>query len=373
MGDVKAWADEHIMGLHRRLALARQIEASAPGVQPFVQLDESSISTATQAEVDAAAEQVADALNSGGTVDEAILSLLEQHKNDPYFAAALAKRVDLEKVALTVHNAGTPPNLGYSTDPMGDQQKWKTNYTRLLDSLGQTLGLASRGTGDVAPPKGWNQKWIDLIASTSGSPWVPSNLALVVSRGRWSTEFSVGLTQAIYALETGDRGHRGMWNVLANPGQYMGATTPDGQQAYDPLALVLQAVARDPAAAISLIQGSPTVTIEHDGHSLQVSSFVDYLMTQRKWPVDNGLAAGQVLAAAVKPFAGSGVDGQTAIMNQIQFRSESFAAEVAARSQESRGGRTWGTSSSTCWGSSRSWGRPPTASTLAGTTSRVTS
>lgn len=53
-----------------------------------------------------------------------------------------------------------------------------------------------------------------------------ATLALVFSRGTWSADMSVELTQAIVELETGESGYRDMWKMEAYPvGTYLGALT----------------------------------------------------------------------------------------------------------------------------------------------------
>lgn len=125
----------------------------------------------------------------------------------------------------------------------------------------------------------------------------------MVSRGTWSTDLTVGLTQAIYDLETGDQVFRGMWqqDAYGLSSDYFGARLPGGIEAYDPLALVLQAVSRDPEAGMRLFEESGTTTVVVDGEDVTVSAFMDYLISQRKWPVDQGEAAGAMILAAATP------------------------------------------------------------------------
>ena len=329
--DVLSWADDEVRGLHRRLAMAQQIEASTPGVQMYAQFDEDDVSTKSQAQVEADAQKVADYLEEGGEIPQEILDLLAEGQNDPYFARALAERVDLEDLSNTIAGAGMPPQpSGYDPDYQEKLEAWRQDYDALLDGLGQTMGLASRGTGDVAPPEGWSQQWIDAITTTD-PPGQASRLAAVVSRGRWSTDFTVELTQALYDYETGDEGHKGMWNASAHPlGTYVGATLPDGTQAYDPMALVLEAVAKDPEAGMRIFEESGTTTVEVDGEDHEVSAFMDYLISQRRWPVDDGEAAGQMILAAATPYEGGSVYSAE-VADDAYWASEAFKQEVESR------------------------------------------
>ncbi|WP_169316047.1 DNA/RNA non-specific endonuclease [Serinicoccus profundi] len=332
--DVLSWADDEIRGLRRRLALAQQIEASTPGVQVYAQFDEDDVSTKSQAQVEADAQKVADYLEEGGEIPQEVLDLLAEGKNDPYFAQALAERADLEDLSNTIMTVGHPPPAsGMDPDYQEDLEQWRQDYDALLGGLGETMGLASRGTGDVAPPEGWNQQWIDAITTTD-PPGQASRLAAVVSRGRWSSDFTVELTQALYDYETGEDGHEGMWNQSAYPmGSYLGARLPDGTEAYDPMALVLQAVAQDPEAGMRLVKEADRTTVEVDGESHEVSSFVDYLLTQRKWPVDDGAAAGDMLASSITPYEGGSTYSLT-VGEDVRLVSTAFEEEVLARTED---------------------------------------
>lgn len=333
--DVLTWADGEVRGLHRRLAMAQQLEASTPGVQMYAQFDEDDVSTKSQAEVEADAQTVADYLEEGGEVPQEVLDLLAEGKNDPYFAQALAERVDLEDLSNTLSGVGYPPSHTMSDpDYQADLEAWRQDYDALLGGLGETMGLASRGTGDVAPPEGWNQQWIDAITTTE-PPGQASRLAAVVSRGRWSTDFTVGLTQALYDYETGDEGHKGMWQASAYPmgSSYYGARLPDGTEAYDPMALVLQAVAKDPEAGMRLFEESGTTTVTVDGDDKEVSVFMDYLISQRRWPVDDGEASGDMIIAAATPFEGGSVYSAE-VADDAYWASEAFREEVESRGDD---------------------------------------
>ncbi|OLT41815.1 hypothetical protein BJF86_02025 [Serinicoccus sp. CNJ-927] len=332
--DVLSWADGEVRGLHRRLAMAQQIEASTPGVQMYAQFDEDDVSTKSQAQVEADAKKVADYLEEGGEIPQEILDLLAEGQNDPYFAQALAERVDLEDLSNTIAGAGMPPQpSGYDPDYQEKLEAWRQDYDALLDGLGQTMGLASRGTGDVAPPEGWSQQWIDAITTTD-PPGQASRLAAVVSRGRWSTDFTVELTQALYDYETGEEGYRGMWGQSSYPmGSYVGARLPDGTEAYDPMALVLEAVAKDPEAGMRLVKEAGRTTVEVEGESHQVSSFVDYLLTARKWPVDDGAAAGEMLSSSITPYEGGSTYSLT-VGEDVRLVSKAFEEEVLARTED---------------------------------------
>lgn len=335
---VKSWADGEIRGLHRRLAMARMIEASTPGVQLYVQFDESTLSTKSDAEIAADVETVREWVeDGGGEIPEEVLAILEGGAADPYFARALAEQLDPAELGHAVRNAGAAGD--YALDPwdpdyQAEREALIDRYDRLLSALGTTLGLASQGTGDVAPPENFQTEWIEAMTGEDRMPGISANLALVFSRGTWSSEMSVGLTQAIVELETGDDGMRGMWQMEAYPmGTYLGALTPDGQQAYDPLALVLQGVANNPEAAVRIFEESGSTTVTVDGQDHEVSSLMDYLISQRRWPVDAGAGAREVIMAGATPHEGGSVYSAV-VASDARLAALAFEEEIIARAEE---------------------------------------
>jgi hypothetical protein len=336
---VVSWMQDEIAGLRRRLALAISIEASTPGVQSFVQLDESLISTKTPAEAAALADKVADKIEDGdGDFDDDILKVLEENSVDPYFASALAKRLSPEEVANFAQSMGSRREsiASYSTDP-DELKDFDAQYTRWLDGLGKTLGIATmQGGSDLKLPDDYSQQWLSAMTDSDKTrPGEASWLALVVSRGTWSTDFTVDLTRGIYNHER-DVDMRGMWQMDAFPvggSTYVGAVEPGGTQAYDPLALLLKAVGRDQDAAIELFTRTEKVTVEVDGQQQTSDAFLKYLIAERRWPVDDGEGAKLAIAAGMTPKLGGSVDSALVAQyanTMIKYKT----AEIEARADD---------------------------------------
>lgn len=311
--NVVSWLEGEVAGLRRRLAMAVAIEASTPGVQSFVQFDEGKISTNTPEQAKALADQVAKELKDGD-IDAGTLQVLTDNKVDPYFASALAKQLSPEDISLIAQNMNGQRQeiLRDSLREPGDLEEFDKRYSSMLDGLGQSLGLASQQTGaDLKLPSDYNQNWLDAMTKEGVTrPGQASWLALVMSRGTWSKDFTVDITRGIYQHEK-DLDMRGMWQMDAYPGgmgTYLGAVAPGGQQVYDPLALALQAVGRNPAAAMELMAHGDTSTVAVDGKDVTVNAFVKYLIAERKWPVDDGQGAKEAIAAGMTPTLGGSTD-----------------------------------------------------------------
>ncbi|WP_456789698.1 DUF6571 family protein [Cellulomonas sp. P5_C5] len=319
---VSTWIDAQLPGLRRRLALARHIEAQVPGFQGYVQLDESTVPTTTPAEAKERADRAAHLIEEYGSdedLPQELVDLLAENGTDPYFAYQLALQVSPEEIADLVIDASNTRrslvrNSSLSPD-IEDVEKFDGQYEALLDGLGTTFGTATQGTGDHALPPGYATSWSDAI--TDESPETlgqASALGLVVSRGSFSTPFLTTLATDVYDYER-QVDTRDMWyNRAHSMSEGYGAIDPvhgDEEGAptgyteyYDPLAGIMAAVGRNPEAAHQLFGTGPTVTIEGGGKSATTNAFLEYVLVQRRWPVDDGEGSNAAIAAAITPFEG---------------------------------------------------------------------
>jgi hypothetical protein len=337
---VVAWMQGQIPGLRRRLALAVAIEASKPGLQSFVQFDESLVSTRSPAEAADLADEIADKIEKSDTeLDSDLLAVLEDNSVDPYFASALAKRLSPEELAQFVKGMASRRDV-LASDSMRDPDAlpaFDDQYGRWLDGLGRTLGIATMQKGaDLALPDDYTEQWLAQMTDVeTGVPGDASALALIVSRGTWSTDFTVDLTKGLWDYEKAVD-LPGMWQRDAYPslgGGYVGAVEPGGQQAYDPLALVLKAVGRDQDAALELFARGDKVTVQVDGHDQTSTAFLKYLLTERRWPVDDGQGAKEAIVAGMTPKLGGSVD--SALVAQYANAMIAYKqAEIEARADD---------------------------------------
>jgi hypothetical protein len=339
---VVGWLQGEIVGLRRRLAMAIKIEASTPGVQSFVQFDESSISTKTPAQAKALADKVAQNIrDGGGEIDPEILKILSENSADPYFASALAKQLSPEQIGQFVQNTGSRREYLSMYNASTDPQKIKDfdrDYAALLNGLGTALGIATQQTGpDLKLPADYTQKWTEAMVGDKKRPGQASWLALVVGRGTWSKEFTVGVTKAVYDYER-KIDLPGTWQRDSYPGGsgYIGAVEPGGGRAYDPLASLLKAVGRNQDAALELFAKGPTTKIEVDGKQVEVNGMLKYLISERRWPTDKGQAAQEAIAAGMTPRLGGSTDSIQVAQDAsalIKFK----VAEIEARAGEDKG------------------------------------
>jgi hypothetical protein len=316
---VLAWLEEELPGLRRRLALARVIEASTPGIQTHVAFDDGAISTRTPAAVREDAGRVAEAINGGGDqISDELLGLLEGNSLDPYFAQALAEQVDPHalagfmsavegrRLALAAGSAGT-------SDSGRELQGWNARYDRFLDGVGTALGLATQNSGDLAAPAGFTQAWATAMTDP-GRPGDASRLALVISRGGFAGDFLLAVTRQVVAAERGGARspYRGKdyWYAGTHTGaDSFAAVDPDPHgpgytDAYDPLASLLAAVGRSPQAAYALFSQGQSATVTVGGADVAVNGSLHYLLTERQWEASAAHGLSVAIRAAVTPVPG---------------------------------------------------------------------
>lgn len=345
LSGVAAWLDGQIPGLRRRLALAQAIEARTPGWARYVQIDESTLVTTSPEQARADARRTAELLadfDDGDVPDEA-LDLLAAYADDPYFAHALATAMSTQTVPDLVLRMSRERELFQQGLPDAEQMAgFDDQYTRLLDGLGGSLGLATHGSGDLALPADYAKSW--SVAMTAPPPTdggdgqygMAGALGLVVAHGSWSTPFLTDVAGEVYEEErrAGEDGRR-VWDPRSYPqgSGYVGAVAPDGSYAYDPLASVLSAMGRNPPAAAQFLGSGGMTTVPVDGQDVTVSSVLKYLMTERRWPVDGAAGAKDAAVAAITPSLGASSAGTT-IASQARAVLDYRAAELEAREDD---------------------------------------
>lgn len=193
---VWTWMDDRIRDLNRRLALARLIAGSTPGMPGVgvVEIDEDMIADLSDAQIKALVDELAGKMEVGDAeyskdVDPRVLELLDQYAHDPYFAKALAERVSpeqLDRYLLAINSHRHPVNF---SDESGVQD-FDARYNRLLNGLGMAFGLASQGTGDLEVP-GMTERWTTYIEQAAQFPnGAVQRLTLVMSRASAPTSSS---------------------------------------------------------------------------------------------------------------------------------------------------------------------------------------
>ncbi len=152
---VSQWIQDELPGLRRRLAMAQDLlgEGGAgthptehrPVPRPYVG-DESDISTKPVEESYSAGRATAQRFGAPGN-DETrrqLVADLEANQHDPYYARELVHTADPETLVQAVVQAGDD---------------------ELAQLTAATVATAARGTGELAPPPGYEEQWAALRES----------------------------------------------------------------------------------------------------------------------------------------------------------------------------------------------------------------
>lgn len=288
------WVNDALVPTRRRLAMAQAIEAATPSAGTFVQFDESVLSTKTPAQAAADAKQAVQYLREGNT--PALIKLLSAEGYDPYFAKVFAQQASCRALESYVGSFSLYNQLKHGVDPK--------QYETVLTALGQTLGLATRGQGDLALGPGWTTNFLQYMTapkyddpnSESGfrqhqtDMGLRSALMLIFARGAWSTPF---LQQATLRIKACDKGGEPYWlDVTGGPR----AISPQGREFADPVVALMSALAHNPAAARWAFTQGGTTSMPVDGHDVPVNSFIHYVLLDHDYFQNSSDASAAVLA-----------------------------------------------------------------------------
>ncbi|WP_198664337.1 hypothetical protein [Jiangella endophytica] len=152
---VHAWIEEELPGLRRRLAMAQDLlggggigtqpDEHHPTPRPYVG-DESQISTKPAHESYDAGRTTARhfATPHGDETTRTLVTELRANRHDPYYAREVAHTADPETLVRAVVQAGDD---------------------ELTELTAATVATAARGTGELAPPAGYEEQWAALRES----------------------------------------------------------------------------------------------------------------------------------------------------------------------------------------------------------------
>lgn len=337
-----AWARNELPGLRRRLALAQVLEGQdVTWPSGTVMLDESKISTLDPELAQDMARTVANYLREADPpLREYVIGLLETHHDDPYFASALAKNLTVNELAEAVKQ------LSYAQAASTGDTTW---YARTVVALAQTMGTATRATGDLALPSGYAQQWVQQITSevnhavyadAIASPDHANALALLVTSGRWDEDFLVDVTGAVIDYERAHPEGEALWlsrrdamgRATSGPGVYDAA----GLKVRDPVSALLAGLANHPHAAQRIFVTGEQQVVQLGDQELQVSSRLKHLVENRTWDDDRvaGRAFSQVLEAATMTMR----DREVAGLWSAQLTTQTIALIGAHTGHDARGG-----------------------------------
>lgn len=309
---------EQLPGVRRRLALAEELEGQdAAWPSGTVVLDETTVPSDDPDHVTVIGEQVAAALRRpDASLDGLLLSALESHASDPYFASALARSLTADELAEVA------ARLSYSTDPAAADAR-----ARVLVALGVALGTATRATGDLALLPGTAKVWSDLMAvtgadltpatlTTAGTPSTAraASLASLLLHGTWDDDFVVDVVGRTIDLESAARGGGTgtLWQSVVAGGPLVGPKGADGAVTHDPLALLLDAAARETSVLQRILLAGPRVHIRAPEGDFDASARLDFLLTQRTWPLEEppGTRVGALLEQATTTIRDREIGGR---------------------------------------------------------------
>ncbi|MBB5785541.1 hypothetical protein [Jiangella mangrovi] len=155
---VSEWISAELPGLRRRLAMAQDLlggggVSTQPDHRPQVPRpyvgDESQITTRPPQESYDAGRVTAERFGLGDhETTRQLVAELRENRHDPYYAREVAHTADPETMVRAVVAAGD-----------GEQAAELTELTAA------TVATASRGTGELAPPAGYEEQWAALRES----------------------------------------------------------------------------------------------------------------------------------------------------------------------------------------------------------------
>ncbi|WP_302893170.1 DUF6571 family protein [Actinomadura luzonensis] len=267
--------------LQRRLDLMLAAQKVALNTSRSLWADESKWLSTTPEAGAATAKRLATALRTAirtGTLDPHLLTELQHHQDDPYFALAFATQFppsDLRQLLTALYRRQTGLATGPDPDALAELDK-------LSAALSTTLATASRGAGDLQLPKGY----VDQLLAHLDTPETAFALNKLLRTGHFDDPFLREIATKVYDFERAQPPGSLYWRNL------MPATQPmnDLPAAYkDPMAAVAAALAHNPRAAQDFLTDPGRKPL-------------DYLMRERVWYEATDSDLGHALEAATTTF-----------------------------------------------------------------------
>lgn len=305
--------DTAVRDLNRRLALARIIQQSAPGLS-VVTFDDSVLSTASDEEVQRRVDRVMELMEvedddfDPRDIDDELVELLSENSLDPYFAQALADELSpeaLDRYLLKINEYRE--FMGHEGEDA--VTAFDERYDILLRGLGESLGLASRGTGDLEVP-GLTEQWTDFIDERGDMRTGAVNrLSLVIGRGQWSDGFITGIYRSMREIEGDDRPE--VWGGMGPALDPDLELSPGIRIVEDPMHGVMTAMQFNPDAVRELFATGDTTDVDlTDDDSVAVNKeLYDFL---RHRPGMSDEAAESFMNAMAAAIGSPPVEGTTA-------------------------------------------------------------
>ena len=267
------------------------------------------------------ADQIADAIKKGGTVDASTVKLMAFFAKEEPYAHELFSKVSPRDFAAEIEDFNNDvfpdPNSHQGTD----KDKLEV-YKQFLNAAGGTLATYSNATGQYAPPGGAKalaDKWFDAITDDDHKQDASALTLMIKSGGaydhaEYNHEFLGNLTGRVFDWERSQDGAvwrprdgDQMWDPNHPPelqghsagkgGSYL--AYDGGMKATDGLANLLGGMAESPDAAKDFFMGR----YEGADPGESMKDRMDYLVgggDQRTWDGDDGSDDGDGLGLALE-------------------------------------------------------------------------
>ena len=228
-------------------------------------------------------------------------------------------------------------------------------YERTLTDLADTLALATRGTGDLALPTSWTNDFTTysthpemVYGNESGDDRERidqdlanrQNLLLLLSRGRWSTDFLQATTQAFWDWEhdPANAAGPGPWpGVTLDDAKY--APAPNGTYLTDGMVALMAALTANPeASGWAFADFQPgTTTLNYGGADHPIGTFTQYLFFGHHYgeasdtgnETSGATASVTALMSAIQATGGSYADDAIGPLADLHVLQDAMASERA--------------------------------------------
>ncbi|MCW2838535.1 MAG: hypothetical protein JWR55_18 [Aeromicrobium sp.] len=245
-----------------------------------------------------------------GDVDEQTVRALQLLRDQQPFAHALYTDVEPDDISNAIRELSNHAFPGGSNPPI-DQADRAQLYQDFLAAAGGTLATYTKGTGEYKPTGDLAETWFQAIVDKD-HPENAAALTLMIKHGghesAFDPDFLGDLTDKVYDWE---REHDGdpVWGPLNDQMGDYGIKDPSidrgdsddpyddtvtYQTAYDGLANLLGGMEKTPEAAENFFDDGDTTSY----HDQDVNEKLHYLLSERRWPTDDGDGLGIALEGA---------------------------------------------------------------------------
>ena len=264
-----------------------------------------------------------------GTMTDQDWANLQNHENDPAFAAAVANTCPPDRFATIASNlAATYAARSNRLADSDTYQQATHDYQARLSALGITLGTA---TQSVMLRDGYADDVVSVFQTPGQNA---AAMSVVLSYATCATGFATTVADGVYDDERADGFTT--WLDLAGGNTSLGFFMPDGTYRTDAMPGILMMLSHNPEAAENFFSEGPssssaTVAVSVDGRITDqdqpINDRLQYLLTERTWANARGSDEGAGLGQALESVAGLSGPLATSISRQAMAVSWQRQAE----------------------------------------------